>query len=624
MNKMKKFASMAAAILMTACVAVPATMSLTASAETTVKLGIPTSNLPSGKNELKNITAYQIFTGDYTTSTTNAEGTPATGAKLSVTGWGDGIDAENFVADLKSDKTTFGTSFNSVTYNSANPAVSAQAVADAIGKWNDDSAEAQAFAKLALLHKNGSGTTTDNFDATYGTVTFGDSTTSLSDGYYVVTCTISNDDRTEHTAQSLGMLSVLGGNAGTLNIGTTGTAKVGLPEVMKKVYENKKEATDDVAKIGGYTEDKKNWNDVADYCIGDSVPFKLYGTMPQDIANYEHYYYQFTDTLGWEFTAPTSVTIKVNNTPISKPVNSDIFTSITTDTDGVTTITVTFEDVKEVIEAVSKRDALPTDVVTIEYNAVLNSNAVIGLPGQENKVDLTYSNNPNVSYKPNGGSGDETPGTPDENESDTPNTPNDKGKTPEDKVIVFTYEADFTKVDAVTKNPLSGVEFKLKRLQEGSTTEYEYVTLNSDGRVTGWDTTGTTITSGTDGTFKIIGLDDGEYMLEETKPLKDYNPIDDTTLIINAGTVNNQTWNGKQPADALKSFKYKIGNSDEIEIKETLTGVKASGNIENKKGSSLPSTGGIGTTLFYVCGGAMVAVSGIFLITKKRMDKNKD
>lgn len=623
MNKMKKFASMAAAILMTACVAIPATMSLTASAETTVKLGMPTSNLPSGTNELKNITAYQIFTGDYTAATTNAEGTPATEAKLSVTGWGNGIDAENFVAALKKDTTTFGNSFDSVTYNSANPAVSAQAVAYAIGEWNDDSAEAQAFAKLALLHKNDNGTA-GTFDATYGTVTFGDSTTSLSDGYYIVTCTISNTDETEHTAQSLGMLSVLGSvTEGYLNIGTTGTAKVGLPEVMKKVYENKK-TSQDSATIGGYTEDKNNWNDVADYCIGDSVPFKLYGTMPQDIANYEHYYYQFTDTLGREFTAPTSVTIKVNNTPISKPVNSDIFTSIKTDkTTGVTTITVTFEDVKEVIKAVSRKDVLPTDVVTIEYNAVLNSNAVIGLPGQENKVDLTYSNNPNVSYKPNGGSGDDTPGTPDENESDTPDTPNDKGKTPEDKVIVFTYEADFTKIDAVTKNPLSGVEFKLKRLKEGSTTEYEYVTLDSDGKVTGWDKTGTTITSDSKGEFKIIGLDDGDYKLEETKPLPEYNPIEDTTLTITAGTENNQAWDGNATS-ALKLFRYKIGDSNEVEVKENLTGVKASGIIENKKGSSLPSTGGIGTTLFYVCGGAMVAVSGVFLITKKRMNKNKD
>lgn len=602
MNKMKKFASMAAAILMTACVAVPTTMSLTASAATEVTLAEPTG-LPSGTNEITDIKAYQIFKGTYDSSS----------KKLNISGWGDGINAENFVKALKADSTV-GSLFDTVSYDSLNPVISARAIADIAGKWSDDDINSQTFAKLAILNKNGSGTT-GNFSSANKKVTFGDASTSLNDGYYVVTCTVSNHDATTHTAQSLGMLSVLGGSASGLSIGT-GTAKVGLPEVMKKVYENEKES-ETVASIAGYTETDKKWNDVADYCIGDSVPFKLYGTMPQDIANYEHYYYQFTDTLGKEFTAPTSVTIKVNDIAVTKPVNSDIFTSITTDKDGVTTITVTFEDVKEVIKAATNKDVLPTDVVTIEYNAVLNSNAKIGLPGQENKVDLTYSNNPNVSYKPNGGSGDETPGTPDKNESDTPDTPNDKGKTPEDKVIVFTYEADFTKVDGVTKAPLEGVEFKLKN------TKGDFVNLDANGMVTGWDTTGTVIKSASDGTFKIIGLDDGEYELVETKPLKDYNPIADTTLIINAGTVNNQTWNGT-PADALTSFKYKIGNSDEKEIKETLTGVKASGTIENKKGSSLPSTGGIGTTLFYVCGGAMVAVSGIFLITKKRMDKNKD
>lgn len=247
-------------------------------------------------------------------------------------------------------------------------------------------------------------------------------------------------------------------------------------------------------------------------------------------------------------------------------------------------------------------------MVTVEYNAKLNNNAEIGLPGQENKVDLTYSNNPNSSYKPD---------TTDENEDtpDTPGTPGENtGKTPEDKVIVFTYEADFTKIDGVTKAHLEGVEFKLKNANG------EYVTLDENGKVTGWDTAGTTIKSNASGQFKIIGLDDGDYTLEETKPLPDYNPIADTTLIINAGTVNNQTWNGT-PADALTSFKYKIGNS---EMEGTPADGIASGTIENKKGSSLPSTGGIGTTLFYVCGGAMVAVSGIFLITKKRMDKNKD
>lgn len=596
MNKMKKFASMAAAILMTACVAVPATMSLTASAETVVTLAPPTTGLPSGTNNITGITAYQIFKGTYDSSS----------KKLNISGWGDGIKVENFINALKADSTV-GSLFDTVSYDSLNPVISARAIADIAGKWSDDDIYSQTFAKLAILNKNGSGTT-GNFSSADKKVTFGDASTSLNDGYYVVTCTVSNSDApATHTAQSLGMLSVLGGSASGLSIGT-GTAKVGLPEVMKKVYENEKES-ETAASIAGYTETDKKWNDVADYCIGNSVPFKLYGTMPQDIGNYSHYYYKFTDTLGTQFDMPEKLTIKVGaDTTLTATENSGAWT-VTGDngkncrvSSNGNEISISFEDIKAYPGVISDT------VVTVEYNAKLNNNAEIGLPGQENKVDLTYSNNPNSSYKPD---------TTDENEDtpDTPGTPGENtGKTPEDKVIVFTYEADFTKIDGVTKAHLEGVEFKLKNANG------EYVTLDENGKVTGWDTAGTTIKSNASGQFKIIGLDDGDYTLEETKPLPDYNPIADTTLIINAGTVNNQTWNGT-PADALTSFKYKIGNS---EMEGTPADGIASGTIENKKGSSLPSTGGIGTTLFYVCGGAMVAVSGIFLITKKRMDKNKD
>lgn len=595
MNKMKKFASMAAAVLMTACVAIPATMSFTALAATEVTLAEPTG-LPSGANAITDITAYQIFKGTY----------DSTSKKLNISDWGDGINISDFITALKAD-TTIGSSFTSIIYNSGNTAASAQAVADIVGEWSDNDVNAQAFAKLAVLNKKGSGTT-GTFDSSNKKVKFGDDSTNLNDGYYVVTCKLSNADATTHTAQSLGMLSVFDGDSSELQIGT-GTAKVGLPEVMKKVYENEK-ASAVAASIGKYKETDLKWNDVADYCIGDSVPFKLYGTMPQDIGNYSHYYYKFTDTLGTQFDMPTELTIKVgDDTTLTAKENSGAWT-VTGDngkncrvSSNGNEISISFEDIKAYSGVISDT------VVTVEYNAKLNNTAEIGLPGQENKVDLTYSNNPNSSYKPD--TTDEKEDTP-----DTPGTPGENtGKTPEDKVIVFTYEADFTKIDGVTKAHLEGVEFKLKNANG------EYVTLDENGKVTGWDTAGTTIKSNASGQFKIIGLDDGDYTLEETKPLQDYNPIAPTTLIINAGTVNNQTWSGT-PADALKSFEYTIGTG-QAQTGDVSTGI-ASGTIENKKGSSLPSTGGIGTTLFYVCGGAMVAVSGIFLITKKRMDKNKD
>ncbi|MDD7185701.1 MAG: isopeptide-forming domain-containing fimbrial protein, partial [Oscillospiraceae bacterium] len=614
-----------------ACMAAPMTMSLTASAQTSATLTVPDG---ISAESIRNIKAYQIFTGDYIPATTDSNNSITTPAKLTVTGWGNGINVEEFINALKADA-TFSGAFASVT--AENSAASAQAVSDIIGAWNNDSPMAQAFAKLAVLNKTETGTS-GTFSG--GSVQFGNDTNNIENGYYVVTCdatAISGTGEsgnpsyiTNYDSMSLGMLTVIGKDASLLQVGT-GTAKVGLPEVMKKVKENTKTVSG-TATIGSFIEDDTTngiWNDVADYCIGDSVPFKLYGTMPQDIANYNHYYYSFTDTLGKEFNAPTSVTIKVNNTAITTaPTNSEIFTSIKEDSEGNTVITVSFEDIKEVIKQALNRDVLASDVITVEYNAVLNSNAKIGLPGQENKVDLTYSNNPNIAYKPsnNDENSDDTPGTPKTPDTpgtpetpDTPGKPGDNtGKTPEDKVIVFTYEADFTKVDGVTKNPLANVEFKLKNA------DGKYVIVDTAGKVTGWateSTDGSKLVSDSKGQFKVIGLDDGTYTLVETKPLNGYNPIEDTTVVISGETVNNQEWNG-EASSALTSFKYTVGNSGEKT--GTVDEGIAQGTIENKKGSSLPSTGGIGTTLFYVGGGAMVAVAGVFLITKKRMGKKED
>ncbi|MGN1036504.1 MAG: isopeptide-forming domain-containing fimbrial protein, partial [Ruminococcus sp.] len=435
MNKMKKFASIATAVLMTACMAAPMTMSLTASAVTTATLNPPTG---IAADSISNVKAYQIFTGDYIPPTTN----PSTSAiinpaELTVTGWGSGINVDAFITALKAD-TTFSGAFDSVTVE--NSAASAQAVADIVGKYIENSAEAQAFAKLAVLNK-----TTTAKDGTFSgsSVTFGDDVDNIDNGYYVVTCDVTTSTA-NYDSMSLGMLTVIGKNAALLQVGT-GTAKVGLPEVMKKVKENTKTVTG-TATIGSFTEDDTangTWNDVADYCIGDSVPFKLYGTMPEDIANYEHYYYNFTDTLGSQFDMPTSMTITVGSATLTaiKGENGNFTVSDNDKNCRVSVngqvISISFEDIK------AYSGVTESTVVTVEYRAKLNNTAEIGLPGQENKVDLTYSNNPNVSYKPDlTDSKEDTPDTPDKPGENT-------GKTPEDKVIVFTYEADFTKVDGV-------------------------------------------------------------------------------------------------------------------------------------------------------------------------------
>ena len=150
-------------------------------------------------------------------------------------------------------------------------------------------------------------------------------------------------------------------------------------------------------------------------------------------------------------------------------------------------LTVTFMDTTKV-ESITK-----DSVITVEYSAVLNSNAVIGLNGQENKVDLEYSNNPSST-------GDGT------------TKPDDTDKTPEDKVIVFTYEQDIKKVDAATGEALENAVFNLyKKVSEdveGTPTKVTYyVQVDNSNKVTGWTadkTKASDLTTGADGICKVI------------------------------------------------------------------------------------------------------------------------
>lgn len=615
MNKMKKFASIATAVLMTACMAAPMTMSLTSSAvDVEYNMSLP-SGIPTDAS-IANLKAVKIFDATYD-SNNNV---------LNITGWATGVTLDTITAKLATGS-SITTELSGIT--------DAVDVAAKLAAWEADAtnnghAKVEKFAKAAAEALKGSTGVPGTFDKDNNKATFED----LGTGYYVVLCDIKKND-TGYDATSLGMLTVTGAG-GTAQIGL-GEAKVGLPEVMKKVKENTKTVTSTGAKFAGndnYDVGEK-YNDVADYNIGDAVPFKLYGTMPQDIAKYDRYYYKFTDTLGKEFNKPSSVTIKVNGESIAKPVNSDIFTSITEQSDGSTKIEITFEDIKEVIKAVTGEDASVSDIITVEYEAVLNTNAVIGLPGQENKVDLTYSNNPNVVYTPTGGSGDTTPGTPDEDETDTPETPDtpgtpddNTGKTPEDKVIVFTYELDVTKKFfeangteiTATDELKSAVKFELRKDSESGTA------IKFLNNMPSTETEASAVLS-LDASNQILlkGLDDGTYYLVETNAPTGFNKANPMKIVITAGTVNNQTWSGTA-TDALKSFAYTIGDDEPVtgQLDDITKDGIAEATVQNKKGSTLPGTGGIGTTLFYVGGGAMVAVAGVFLITKKRMGRKED
>lgn len=552
MKKFKKLNAVITATLMAAALSVPMASSLSVSAATgdnsiTVKAG-------NDKMTHSDVAAYQVFAGTYNDTDSN----------LTITGWGDGINVTAFITAIKADA-TIGSSFAGEITNDA---AGAQAVADIVGKWTDNSDEANAFAKLAVA----------NAATKSGTYSEG-VISGIADGYYVM-ADESAATATDPTgsAFTLGLLQVVGGE----NVEVT--TKIDYPTVVKKVQE------DDITTDDGYG---AGFNDVADWDANTDVPFKIIATMPSNIDEYDHYYMNFTDTLDDTFGNPENIVVTAGTKTLVK------------DTDY--TITANGNDMNIVIMDLKGVDGFTVDnktTVTVTYTAKLNVSganlAIIGHDGQENKVKLEYSNNPNKT-----GDGSSKPG--------------DTGETPEDKVIVFTYELDITKIDGATKAAIENAEFKLGNDKD------QWATVNEAGYFTGWvddEASATVLKSDANGIFKVIGLDDGNYKLKELNWSEEYN-IPETAFeaVIDANTAFTQD-DYANAAAALIELTGSVNGKDD-------TGANAgdgivAGTIENNKGTTLPSTGGIGTTLFYVGGGCVVALAGVALITKKRMNNRED
>lgn len=313
------------------------------------------------------------------------------------------------------------------------------------------------------------------------------------------------------------------------------------------------------------TQDEVKWEDSADYDIGDDVPFQLKATIAQDYDNYKAYKLTFHDkeSAGLTFK-PESVVVKIDG----HVVNSGDYTVTSPASDG-DTFDVSFTDLKTVTAADNYK-AHAGSVITVEYSSTLNDQAVLGSTGNPNKMHVTYSNNPNDDQ---GG---------------------ENGKTPEDTVIVFTYKVVANKVDQ-DNNPLEGAGFTLYKKNASG----KYVAVGSE--VKGNEMT----------TFTWTGLDDGDYKIVETTTPAGYNTIAPIEFTI---TAEHEVLSDNPTLISLSGGDKFTGKVE--------TGA-LSADIENNKGSTLPETGGIGTTIFYVVGSILVLAAVVLLITKKRMSEDK-
>lgn len=531
--------------------------------------------------------AYPIITGEQD------------GNKLKNLAWATGFNATGFVAALNTPATR-----TSLGISAETPTISTVDDAAKVLSGITDADKLSILAELIGNYKGSTGTPLSYSTAGY--------TATVTDGWYLILDETDLTSSTDVKVKSSNILEVVGK--------TDMKAKHNLPTLDKKITSN-----------------NQNSDGSANHAaIGDTVAYEIDIKVP-DVRGYDKYFYVVEDTLsaGLTYTAD-SLAVTIGNPA----------TTVDPDTDGPsgeedsgdyyvvqngTSIKVVFKDA-----ATYFKNKKVDDPIKITYSAVLNENAVIGDTGNPNKAKLVYSNDPSVE-----GNGKNEPGKPDEPGANAPT-----GETPEDTVKTFTTAIKIKKVDQ-SGNPLTGATFKLSgtginkvkvesgdsfnedangtywKLKNGTYTETDPATLADTSAYedtttkykkskletatkSGEDTNvSVTATVDENGFLTFSGLDAGDYKLEETAAPTGYNGAAAIDFTISANVDATPVFSSNNAKVAL--------NSDNMF--ETI--------VENRYGAQLPSTGGVGTKLFYLFGSAFVIGASTFIVTKKRVGTNK-
>lgn len=482
---------------------------------------------------------YQIFKGSY--SEVN---------KLSDVVWGSGVTVD---------------STNTVSATDASEYIAANFKTDDGTYWGDE--------LLEYLKSIGVTLNTTKSTLAYSTENKNYSADSFDSGYYII------KDESESLADDESYTSYI---VQVLGSDETVEVKKSTPEVEKKV----KDTNDSVA------DSTTDWQDSADYDIGDVVPFQITGTLPSNYSDYDTYKYVFHDKQSEGLTFnPSSLVVKVGDSVIDSSCYNVVTEGLT---DGCT-FEVAFADLKTITSEGTPVTLTSASKVVVEYNSTLNENAKLGSTGNPNEAKLEFSNNPNAD-------GDGTTGT-----------------TPDDKVTVFTFELVINKVqpNPEYKNDEETPEVsKTISLAGAGFTLYKYDVESSN-----WVKV-KVIEPSEASKFTFTGLDDGRYMIEESVTPTGFNTISDIYFKVEA--THDVEATDPKLTELTVTVTDAEGNAKEsknvvINVDKDATEANLSTDVLNQSGSTLPETGGMGTKIFYALGGILFVGAAILLVVKRRM-----
>jgi fimbrial isopeptide formation D2 family protein/LPXTG-motif cell wall-anchored protein len=601
----------------------------------------------------RSFTAYQVFKGKFTTDQNGNSGT------LTEIEWGSAVPADKqatLIAALKAD-TTVGSYFKEVKTADDVAKVLQQ---DCFNETKTEySSTAPALMKAVSEIFGDNITKTSDLKSGAGVYSTDESKyffkiNNVPCGYYLVeenvVESLSKDDpNAENSAYAVPetyskwMLQVVGNSIVEAKVS-------GRPELAKEISAViKLKDSERVAEPAKTT--------AATVALGDTVEFHLTATVP-DMTDYKHYQYAIHDQLsdGLDFVEG-SVRIEVEGDK-DESGEQNVYDSgkyAVTISDSNTkddvarkdTMKIVFNDFKNEFSKYAEGTK-----INIYYQATVNDNAFLNSIKEDNEAYLQYSNHPTTT----------STGDPDD-----PDTPNDKGEkgvtgeTPKKKAYVYSTYIQIHKVDESGRS-LAGAEFTLTskdgtniiskvrmenevvytedntngtfyKLKSGSYTlvapdtntegQYESATKKYKREIKTTTTKSVTDTNGIVGTvdeggyLTFTGLADGAYTLTETKVPEGYDAIKSINFTLNFNT-NGAADKGYWGYDANNSNMVTFGTIGNGTSTTAITVV-----VKNVKGSVLPETGGIGTTIFYVFGAILVFAAGILLVTRRRMNAEK-